>query len=297
MKKKGLFKTQLKLFAILMVLVNLASHVQSQQIGSIFTWEGVGYYVTSLNPNTVQALGYTGTGGGFNLDIPQTVQEAGVSYTVTAFGNQAFKNKNLPSVTIPHSVTRIAIEAFRNNRFTRVSIPHSVTDIGNWAFYDNQLTSVTIPDGVTNIADFAFVANPITQVVSKNEIPPALVDFNTFQNPNNIDLFVPEGTVQTYLDAGSTGFKTILEEESSLSLGNNVFANSLRITNPVTTLLTINGPDGLELKAVTLYSLLGKQVLRTTNTTIDTSSLPSGLYILKIENTAGQIATKKIIKQ
>ncbi|MDO5969548.1 LamG-like jellyroll fold domain-containing protein [Flavivirga aquimarina] len=84
----------------------------------------------------------------------------------------------------------------------------------------------------------------------------------------------------------------------SLSINDEVFSNAISVSpNPVTSVLTINGPAGFELKQAVLYSILGKQVLSTTNTTINTSKLISGLYLLKIENTEGLIATKKIIKQ
>ncbi|MEP5338348.1 MAG: BspA family leucine-rich repeat surface protein, partial [Algibacter sp.] len=91
---------------------------------------------------------------------------------------------------------------------------------------------------------------------------------------------------------------TEVTECPSLSINDEVFSNTLRVSpNPVTSLLTINGPAGFELKSASVYSIMGKQVLSTTSTNIDTNNLPSGLYILKIENTEGLIATKKIVKQ
>ncbi|MEP5338776.1 MAG: LamG-like jellyroll fold domain-containing protein, partial [Algibacter sp.] len=91
---------------------------------------------------------------------------------------------------------------------------------------------------------------------------------------------------------------TEVTECPSLSINDEVFSNAISVSpNPVTSLLTINGPADFELKQATVYTIMGKQLLRTTNTTLNTSTLPSGLYILKIENTEGLIATKKIIKQ
>ncbi|MEP5501945.1 MAG: BspA family leucine-rich repeat surface protein [Algibacter sp.] len=91
---------------------------------------------------------------------------------------------------------------------------------------------------------------------------------------------------------------TEVTECPALSINNEVFNKSLSVSpNPVTSLLTINSPAGFELKSASVYSIMGKQVLSTTSTNIDTNNLPSGLYILKIENTEGQIAIKKIVKQ
>ncbi|MEP5340221.1 MAG: BspA family leucine-rich repeat surface protein, partial [Algibacter sp.] len=75
---------------------------------------------------------------------------------------------------------------------------------------------------------------------------------------------------------------------ASLSINNEVFSNTISVSpNPVTSLLNINGPAGFELKSASVYSIMGKQVLSTINISIDTNNLPSGLYILKIENTEG----------
>ncbi len=91
---------------------------------------------------------------------------------------------------------------------------------------------------------------------------------------------------------------TEISECPTLSTDNNeVFSNAIKVTNPVTNVLTINGPAGFELKEATLYNILGKQILSTTNTTVNTSKLSSGMYILKIKNKEGLTATKKIIKQ
>ncbi|MDO5969546.1 LamG-like jellyroll fold domain-containing protein [Flavivirga aquimarina] len=85
--------------------------------------------------------------------------------------------------------------------------------------------------------------------------------------------------------------------EDRLSISDEVFSSSISVNNPVTSVLTINGPAGFELKEATLYTILGKEVLTSTSTTINASKLSTGLYVLKIENTEGLIATKKIVKQ
>lgn len=84
---------------------------------------------------------------------------------------------------------------------------------------------------------------------------------------------------------------------SSLSVNNEVFSKSLRVNNPVTQVLTIQGPAGFELKEATVYTMLGKQILNSSSINVNIGSLSSGMYILKIENTEGLIATKKIIKK
>ena len=87
--------------------------------------------------------------------------------SVTAIGNGAFQdNADLASVTIPGSVTTIGNDAFKNTDLPSVTIPASVTSIGNGAFMDTDLTTVTFnaPSSVTSIGDDAFRNTELTSV-------------------------------------------------------------------------------------------------------------------------------------
>ena len=125
------------------------------------------------------------------IDIPESVEYNGTTYSVTSIGSNAFLDcyslisvsipnsvtsignyaftrcYNMTSVTISNSVTSIGDETFSMCRsLTSVSIPNSVTSIGEMAFYCCRgLTSVTIPNSVTSIERFAFMdCNGLTSV-------------------------------------------------------------------------------------------------------------------------------------
>ncbi|MBO7496023.1 MAG: leucine-rich repeat domain-containing protein [Salinivirgaceae bacterium] len=96
--------------------------------------------------------GYTKPSG--ILDIPQTVTNDNITYSVTSIGVCAFIGcKGLTSVTIPNSITSIGNSAFsRCSGLISITIPNSVTSIGNAAFgYCSGLISITIPNSVTSI--------------------------------------------------------------------------------------------------------------------------------------------------
>ena len=46
-----------------------------------------------------------------------------------------------------------------------------------------------------------------------------------------------------------------------------------------------------------VFTLLGKKVLEATTTIIDFSAIATGVYVLKVENTEGKVAVRKIIKE
>ncbi|MEP1488441.1 MAG: T9SS type A sorting domain-containing protein [Algibacter sp.] len=97
---------------------------------------------------------------------------------------------------------------------------------------------------------------------------------------------------------GNTMFSSGPDCSASLSVNTELINDAIRISpNPVTNTLNIITASGVELKQAKLYSTLGKELVSTTSSELDASSLPTGMYILKVESTDGKIQTKKIIKK
>lgn len=105
---------------------------------------------------------YSGAGGAVAIESSVTI--SGVTYAVTAIGNNAFVFKSLTAVTIPSTVTSIGTYAFADNSLQTVAIPSGVTAISNGAFYNNLLSMVSIPDAVSIIGNDAFYRNRLTSV-------------------------------------------------------------------------------------------------------------------------------------
>ncbi|MDN5212793.1 leucine-rich repeat domain-containing protein [Fulvivirgaceae bacterium BMA12] len=193
--------------AIVMVLASLTGY--GQNVNDQFDIDGYAYKITSLTPLQVEVVGYTGAAK--ELTIPPTVAHGANTYTVTAIGNEAFVNRQLTSVVIPDGVISIGQQAFFNNQLSSLTLGANVTDIGFGAFQSNQLTSITISDGVANINGMAFANNPINTVMAQGVATiPTIVTDNTFSNRSQIDLIVPNGKTQAYLDNGWTGFESIM---------------------------------------------------------------------------------------
>lgn len=122
-----------------------------------FAEKGLKYITTGIN--TVALIGYDGSDPAGILNIPQTVQKLGKTYTVTSIGDGALQRcVRLTNITIPEGVTSIGENAFDSCAILiNVGIPSTVTSIGNSAFYNCPfLTSVEIPNNVSSIGNNVF---------------------------------------------------------------------------------------------------------------------------------------------
>ncbi|WP_445715633.1 T9SS type A sorting domain-containing protein [Flavobacterium sp.] len=74
--------------------------------------------------------------------------------------------------------------------------------------------------------------------------------------------------------------------------------NNLKVAmypNPVNDILNIDIEN--EIKSVEIYNIQGQRVIQSNSKQIETSSLNSGIYMVRIEDTNGGIATQKLIKK
>ena len=171
------------------------------------------YTITDATNNYVAVEAPTGSGwSNYNkptgdMEIPMTVTQSDVVYTVTSLGSWVFENCNgLNSVTIPSSVTSIGEGALSScfwlsqiivqegncvydsrdncnaiietNTNTLIMgcrntiIPNSITSIGSHAFDAcSGLTSIEIPNSVISIGSYAFSdCDYLTSIVIPNSV-------------------------------------------------------------------------------------------------------------------------------
>ena len=152
-----------KISASFMIVVLLIS--QWGYAAAITSTTPAGYeYSVNAGGTTITITSYTGSSE--DVIIPEMID----GKTVTGIGANAFRAKQLTSVTIPDVVTTIGDSAFQYNQLTNVTIGKGVTTIGNAAFQHNQLTNVTIGKGVTTIGNVAFESNQLTSVEIPDEV-------------------------------------------------------------------------------------------------------------------------------
>lgn len=140
---------------------------------------------------------------------------------------------------------------------------------------DNNLSSLTIANGNnTNImnANFVVTNNPNLLCIEVDNV--AYSDANW----TNKDAVASYGTNCATLSVSTFAIETIAV-----------------YPNPVKHTLNIAIPT--ELNTISIYTLDGKEVLKTKYKSIAVSNLQSGVYLIKIEDVSGKQFTKRFVKQ
>ena len=157
--------------------------------------------------------------------IPSTVENNGITYTVTSIGTSAFYNcRSLTLITIPSTVTSIGSSAFYNcSSLTSISIPDSVTSIGESAFSScHSLTSINIPYGVTSIDMHTFRhCSSLTSITIPDSV--TSIDYRAFQNCAGLtSIIIPKGVTsigqQAFLACSSLTSITIPSSVTSIDM-------------------------------------------------------------------------------
>ncbi|MDO5971709.1 T9SS type A sorting domain-containing protein [Flavivirga aquimarina] len=274
--------------------------------------ESLGCYsneLTSLDVsnNTVLRILYCDTNALTSLDVSNN----------TDLANLRCNSNALTSLDVSNNTALTYLDC-RSNALTSLDVSNN-TDLESLYCYANALTNLDVSNNMA-LTYLSCYANALTSldvsnnmaltylychsnaltllnVANGNNTNIANTHFRADDNPYLTCIQVDDAAYSTTNWINMDNTASFNTNCSTLSINDEVFSNSISVNNPVTSVLTINSPAGFEIKEATLYTILGKQVLSTTNTTVNTSTLPSGLYLLKIENTQGLTATKKIVKQ
>ena len=128
---------------------------------SAFNVGGINYEITDGNKVKVTKGTYSG-----DIVIPSTVEDNGVTYTVTEIANKAFENcTGLTTVTIPESLTKIGRRVFygcsnlETVNYNAVNCSYyDATQPAYWLFEGcEKLTTVNIGDNVETISQNLFL--------------------------------------------------------------------------------------------------------------------------------------------
>ena len=175
----------------------------------------------TFNAGTITNYNKGGVGCNGNVTIPATIN----GQAVKKIWANAFKGKEINSVSFPNTITHIGQAAFRGNKLAEVELPTGLTNLEAEAFQGNNLSWVKIPDAVKFIWEGAFRANKLVSV----KLPNALNGIGTgaFQDNKLTTILLPSGTKRIDDNAFSGNQLTEVEIPAGISrIGNSAFRNN-----------------------------------------------------------------------
>lgn len=221
--------------------------------------------------------------------------------TVHAVGKNTFTScTSLTSVSLPTGITTIGENAFKFcTALTSMVLPDSVTAIGEDAFYGcDALTTLTLSSALKTLDDDVFArCTALTELRCRAVVPPT-ARFLTFSDMDTtIPLYVPCHTAPAYETATYwSAFDNIYEDCSAI--GDTPDNDAPAVTlwpNPTTCSISLaTNETAVRMEA---YDAAGHCVTIVEHAnSIDLSSLPSGIYTLRITLPDGT-AVRKVVKQ
>lgn len=229
---------------------------------------------TSINTNSdseiqvSEASAYTGSINVANANIQDLT---GIEAFTEIIGLQAFGNATLTSVDVSQNtkLTQLLLEQTGISGILDLSM---LTELVDFKAHTTALTAINMANGNnSNVTRFNVISSTVTCV----QIDAGFTPNSNWDIPASASF--------------DENCPTILSvDEFSL--------NSIAIyPNPTASDLHIK--MNRNLKEVIIYSVLGKEVLSTPSKNIDVSRLLNGVYIIRIKDENGNVATKRFVKQ
>ena len=227
---------------------------------------------------------------------------------ITSISGYAFEScYNITALTIPNSVQSIGDNAFSNcyGLTGTLTIPNSVTTIGQSAFeMCKYLTGITIGNSVATIGDNAFKECLSLTGVTNLSTTPQSINSNVFDyvDLSSATLTVPACALSDYQNADVWNTFGAIAGDETLPCGDNgiktVKAGNITIyPNPVKDELKVESGE-LKINNVEIADLAGKIIINcqlSIVNSINVSSLPKGVYLVKINTDKGAIV-RKVVK-
>lgn len=170
-----------------------------------------------------------------------------------------------------------------------------VTDYKSEYTYDANGNSVIekdyyLDDNVLIEGDEETITFDTTKLMSNYAHP--------FKDKTGIDfIFSANGIVNKILDRSSINYKTTYNyNESTANLNDFSLINFAVYPNPATSVLNIDNSN-FSIKNVEVYNLLGKKMLTSTSNKVNVENLVNGIYLLKVQDDKGNMATKRFVKK
>ncbi|RBW58291.1 hypothetical protein DS884_10565 [Tenacibaculum sp. E3R01] len=233
-------------------------------------------------------------------------------------------NNQLRSIDVSNNKELINLYCYKN-RLKTLNVS-SNKKLKALSCYENQLTALEVK-GATSLVSLYCMENQLTSLdVSNNKLiqnlncgDNKLVNLNVkngnngrirtmFANNNSnltcIEVDNKQATYPTcYTGTNYRGWckdttASYSETCTATASIDDVFTQRISIApNPVNNKLSINLSKVDKIKSISVFNILGEELIKSKEVIIDFTNLPSGVYLLKIENTNSKVALKKVLKE
>ena len=236
--------------------------------------------------------------------------------TITVIGKLAFAGNPFTVVSVPSTITVIEEDVFAwCSELTQVNLPEHLDSIKEAAFYGTySLKKITIPSEVTYIGPEAFtngfssngVYGFLDTLIMECATPPEIDDC-ALQTNKDLLVIVPCHTSELYQTTPLWSYYSNFTYHEDCT-GVEEYGQDPNVTiapNPVTDVLHVSVSDG-EIARIEMFDAFGRNVsvethgrasLPSPTTTVNTSKLPSGVYVLRVTLRDGAVRTEKIVKR
>ncbi|MCL7752319.1 leucine-rich repeat protein [Polaribacter sp. Z022] len=207
-----------------------------------FTIDGVNYKITDSTNLIVEVDGNSCYNGELNLQ--STVENNGISYTVSKIGIGAFNGcttitkitipnevnvigenafwgcSSLVEVILPESLSAIYNSTFRNcTNLTTINLPNSITQMGSSVFWGcTNLTTITLPSSIEILKDYLFFNSGLTSIslpdsvtIIQNDVFNSCSNLASISMSNSVD-FIGDSAFQSCTSLTSISLPTSLEK-------------------------------------------------------------------------------------
>ena len=171
-------------------------------------------YEYSCSSTAAFISNYVGDEG---TDVKVQVPSELDGYKVTAILENAFKNKNVKSVTVPDGVWTIQRYAFAGCTLQSVTLPSSLTELGFNAFENcTNLTSITLPGSINILAKELFIGCTNLNTVTIGDGVTGINE-NAFKGCTNLTSVKIPSSV-TYIDKDAFSSTTFYDVDGTTEL-------------------------------------------------------------------------------
>ncbi|GAB7257364.1 T9SS type A sorting domain-containing protein [Polaribacter sp. OB-PA-B3] len=232
----------------------------------------------------------------FDEDSSETTINYNSDGTISAFINKAWNG----SAWVDDSRTLYTYDANK-----RVVLEDSQTWNGSVWVSDYKLENTFDANGNIVVEKESYLENGVFVVAANETITFDLNEqmsayAHPFKDKSGLDFLVnSNGIVNKIVSriSSDNNFRTTyLYNGATASVKDVLLTDFKTYPNPVKDFLTIDNSNFV-IKSLSLYNVLGKKVLSTTQNQLDFKNLNKGVYVLKIETDKGKIGTTKIVKK